>query len=262
MKFRFSVLFLFLLSAVIVHAQQAATGASVNLPLAAKKPLDPSVYDKWESIGERMLSADGKWLVYTITPQEGDARLEIRGTASDYAKEIPRGTEATITEDGRFVVFLIHPFFKDSREARIRKRTPDQSPKDSLGWLELGTDKLVKMPRVKSYKVAEKDGEWLAYLLEKPLPPTAPQDSATRLRLLMSRADSLARVADSLHRQVAEVEAKGWKAAMPAGGAGRGGGGRAAGEGVTGRGGGPGATGETPEEGTDLVLLNLHTGAE
>ena len=84
-----------------------------------KKPLDPSVYDKWESIGERMLSPDGKWLVYTITPQEGDSRLVIRGTANDYAKEIPRGTEATISEDGRFVVFLIRPFFKDTREARI-----------------------------------------------------------------------------------------------------------------------------------------------
>src|SRR5882757_2595701 len=132
-----------------------------------KKLLDPSVYDKWESIGERILSHDGKWLVYTITPQEGDARLVIRGTASDYVKEVPRGTEATITEDGKFVVFLIHPFFKDSREAKIRKRTPDQSPKDSLGWLELGTDRLVKVPRVKSYKIADKNGEWLVYLTEK-----------------------------------------------------------------------------------------------
>ena len=222
---------------------------------ASKKSLDPSVYDKWESIGERVLSNDGKWLVYTITPQEGDARLVIRGTASDYSKEIPRGTEATITEDGRFVVFLIHPFFKDSREAKIRKRTPDQSPKDSLGWLELGTDRLVKIPRVKSYKVADKNGEWLAYLTEKPMPSAAAADSATRIRLLMARADSLARVADSLRRQVAEVEAKGWKAGMPAGGRGRAGGGEG---GAAGRGG----PGETPEEGTDLVLLNLRSGVE
>ncbi|HXB08635.1 MAG TPA: prolyl oligopeptidase family serine peptidase [Puia sp.] len=222
-----------------------------------KKPLDPTVYDKWESIGERMLSNDGKWLAYTITPQEGDTRLEIRGTAGNYAKEIPRGTEATISEDSRFVIFLIRPFFKDTREARIRKRTPDQLPKDSLGILELATDKLVKIPRVKSYRMAEKSGEWVAYLLEKALPAAAPADSATRLKLLMARADSLARVADSLKRQAAEVEAKGWKAVMPAGAR------RAGGEGAPGRAGGAaGAAGETPEEGTDLVLLNLHTGAE
>ncbi|GGA93918.1 alpha/beta hydrolase family protein [Puia dinghuensis] len=210
---------------------------------AQKKPLDHSVYDGWQSVGESLLSNDGKWLVYTITPQEGDGRLVIRATSGDYAKEIPRGADATITEDGRFVIFLIHPFFKDSREARIRKRTPDQSPKDSLGWLELGTDHLVKMARVKSYKVAEKNGEWLAYLTEKLVPATP--DSATRIRLLMARADSLARVADSLRHQVAEVEAKGWKAAS-AGSRGRGG----------------ATVGETQEEGTDLVLLNLHSGAE
>jgi len=200
---------------------------------AQKKPLDPSVYDKWESIGERMLSPDGKWLVYTITPQEGDGRLEVCGTSNEYAKEIPRGTEAVITEDGRFVVFLIKPFFKDMREARIRKRTPDQMPKDSLGILELGTDKLTKVPRVKSFKLAENQ---LAYLLEKPV---IVPDSATRLKGLLARADSLAKLADSLKRQAAEVETKGWKAVRAAG-----------------------ARASEPEAGTDLVLLNLGTGVE
>jgi len=223
MRIRLLVLF-FILAGGVIRAQ--------------KKPLDPSVYDKWESIGERMLSPDGKWLVYTITPQEGDARLEIRGIGNDYSKEVPRGTEATITEDGRFVVFLIKPFFRDTREARIRKRPADQMPKDSLGWLELGTDKLVKIPRVRSYKVPEKSGEWIAYLAEKSLAPT---DSATRLKLLMARADSLARVADSLKRQAAQVEAKGWKSVRSSGGR---------------------STGENGEEGTDLVLMNLRTGVE
>ncbi|HEY4112300.1 S9 family peptidase [Puia sp.] len=245
--------FTFILSSILL------SGAVQAQSPGDKKPLDPTVYDKWESIGERTLSNDGKWLVYSITPQEGDARLVIRGTANDYAKEIPRGTGATITEDGRFVVFLIHPFFKATREARIRKRTPDQMPKDSLCWLELGTNNLVKIPRVRSYKVADKNGEWLAYLLEKPLPANAPADSATRLKLLMARADSLARVADSLKRQAAEVETKGWKAVMPAGARGRMGGEARGAEGGAGRAGG---AGETTEEGTELVLLNLRTGTE
>jgi len=246
MRVRFLVS-IFIVLGLAAQAQEANIGPS-GWPLsAAKRPLDPSVYDKWESIGERILSPDGKWLVYTVTPQEGDSRLEVRGTASDYAKGIPRGTEATITEDGRFVIFLIKPFFKDTREARVRKRTLDQMPKDSLGILELGTDKLTKIARVKSYKVAEKTGEWLAYLLEKPL---APVDSATRLKGLLARADSLARVADSLKRQVGEVEAKGWKAVTAAGARGRAGG---AGD-VKG--------GGEQEEGTDLVLLNLGAGVE
>lgn len=135
---------------------------------AQKRALDPSVYDGWQSIGERMLSADGRYLVYTVVPQEGDGRLVIRSVAGDYAKEIPRGADAIITPDSRFVVFHIKPFFKDTREARIRKKTPDQMPRDSVGWLALGTDEPVLIPRVKSFGIPEKKVGWLAYLLDKP----------------------------------------------------------------------------------------------
>ena len=136
---------------------------------AQKKPLDPGVYDGWQSIGERLLSPDGKYLVYTVVPQEGDGRLVIRSVAGNYAKEIPRGAGASITADSRWVVFHIKPFYKDTREARIRKKTPEQMPKDSLGWLELGTDKQQVIPRVKSFEVPAKKGGWMAYLLERPV---------------------------------------------------------------------------------------------
>jgi dipeptidyl aminopeptidase/acylaminoacyl peptidase len=135
-----------------------------------KKPLDPAVYDSWQSIGERMLSPDGKWLVYTIVAQEGDGRLVLRSTSGSYAKEIPRGAEATITADSRFVVYHIKPFFKDTREAKIKKKKPEEMPKDSLGWIQLGTDRSVVVPRVKSFALPEKNGQWLAYLMEKPEP--------------------------------------------------------------------------------------------
>jgi dipeptidyl aminopeptidase/acylaminoacyl peptidase len=161
--------------------------------LGQKKPLDASVYDHWESIGDKLLSPDGKYLVYTVNPQEGDGRLVIRATTGDYAKEIPRGATAAITSDSRFLVFQIKPYYKDSREARIRKKTPDASPKDTLGWIQLGTDVLTKIPRVRSYKVPEKGGSWLAYLLEKPLADSIKKqtDSAKRLTdSVKKRSDS------------------------------------------------------------------------
>ncbi len=214
-----------------------------------KRPLDPSVYDGWQNVSEKILSPDGKYIVYTVTPQEGDGSLFIWATAGNYTKEIPRGANAAITADSRFLVFLIRPAYKDIREARIRKKTPDQSPRDSLAWIQLGTDSLTRIARVRSYKVPELQGAWLAYLLEKPLPSTAgpdgKMDSITRIRLLTSRADSLSRLADSLRRQIAEVGARGW-IAMPT----------------------PVSKKErhTPEknsdEGTDLIVLNLVNGQQ
>ncbi len=213
-----------------------------------KKPLDPSVYDGWQRIGERVLSADGKYIAYMVVPQEGDARLYIRATGDSYAKEIPRGGSVSFTADGRYAVFLIRPYFKDTREARIKKKTPEQMPKDTLGWIELGTDSVVRIPRVKSFKLADLQGDWLAYLLEKPEAPAGgagKPDSLTRIRQLTARADSLSRLVDSLRRQIQEVGTRGW-AAIPAPAARK--------DGKSG--------GETVEEGTELVAINLLTGAQ
>ena len=211
-----------------------------------KKPLDPTVYDDWQRIGERALSADGKYVAYTVVPQEGDGRLYIRATGDGYAKEIPRGARVDFTADGRYAVFLIRPFFKDTREARIKKKTPEQMPKDTLGWIELGTDSIVKVPRVRSYKLPDLQGDWLAYLLDKPEPPAAGPgklDSLTRIRQLTARADSLSRLADSLRRQIREVGVNGWRVLPAVKKEDR-------------------SKGETIEEGTELVVRNLVTGGQ
>src|SRR5215217_7011085 len=125
--------------------------------LAQKKPLDHTVYDGWQSIGERLISNDGKWVVYTVTPQEGDADLFIQSAENAQAKrQIPRGYNAVITEDSRYVVFRIKPFYKDTRDARIKKKRIEDMPKDSIGIIELGKEGIVKVAKVKSYKTPEK----------------------------------------------------------------------------------------------------------
>ncbi len=91
-----------------------------------------------------------------------------------------------ITPDNRFVIFRLKPFFKDVREARIKKKRPDEMPKDTLVIFEFGKDSLIRVPRIKSFKTPEKGtGQWVAYLLDKalPAPPKMPAkpDSLTQL---------------------------------------------------------------------------------
>ena len=76
-----------------------------------KKPLDHTVYDSWQRIGERMISNDGKWVVFTVEPQEGDNELVIQSVDAKYKKSVARGYNAVITEDARYVIFKIRPFF-------------------------------------------------------------------------------------------------------------------------------------------------------
>ena len=197
---KFFYLVLALLGAVVAHAQ--------------KKPLDHSVYDGWQSIGERFISNDGKFVVYTIARQEGDGMLVVQASDNSYKKEFPRGYNAVITEDSRYVIFRIRPFFKDTRDARIKKKTPNELPKDSLGIVEIRKDSVIKIPRLKSYRVPEKgEGLWVAYQLEKGLPDIgkakqAP-DSLARLNNLLRMADSLSRMADSIRNKANEAKTKG-----------------------------------------------------
>lgn len=216
--------------------------------LAQKKPLDHSVYDSWESIGERVISNDGKYVAYAVTPQEGDGVVYLQSTTGDYKVTIPRGYSISISEDNRFLVCRIRPFYKDTRDARIKKRRPDEMPKDSLAFIELGTTNITKVPRIKSYKIPDDSGIWLAYLLDKPLPETnRPQqpDSATRLNNMLKMADSLMRVADSIRNKANEAKTAGMSVLQNRNGRNP-----------------VRANTEPVEEGTVLVLRNLHTGEE
>ncbi|MCW3117590.1 MAG: family peptidase [Chitinophagaceae bacterium] len=167
-----------------------------------KKPLDHSVYNGWQRIGEKMISNDGKWVVYTVEVQEGDNELVIQSTADTRNKKtMARGYNALITEDSRFVIFSIKPFYKDIRAAKIKKAKPDEFPKDSLGLIELGKEEIVKTARVKNYKTPAKAFGWVAYQLEKPVNKKEKPDANYRQDL-----DSLTKIIDSLKQVIIESQ--------------------------------------------------------
>ncbi|MBK8089612.1 MAG: S9 family peptidase [Chitinophagaceae bacterium] len=218
----------------------------------SKKPLDHSVYDKWQSIQSPQISNDGKWVLYMVNPQEGDGELIIQSTDGKYKKSIARGYNSLITQDSRFVVFKIRPLFKDTRDARIKKKRPDDMPKDSLAIVEFGKDSVWKVAKVKTYKAPEKGSGWLAYHMEKTMPepakPQAKPDSLTQINKMVSMADSLMRIADSLKNKANEAKTKGLTVLQPAKKETK-----------------PGAvkpTDDPVEEGTELVVRNTVTGEE
>ena len=165
-----------------------------HFSFAQKKPLDHTVYDSWQSIGERMISNDGKWVVYAVNVQEGDNEMVIQSSDTKYKKTIPRGYNAVISEDSRFAIFKIKPSYKDTREARIKKKKPDDMPKDSFAVVELGKDSVYKVAKVKTFKTPEKGFGWAAYHLEKKPEPEKPKQG--------SAADGSKKTIDSLKRTI------------------------------------------------------------
>ncbi len=85
-------------------------------------------------------------------------------------------------------------------------------PKDTLAWIQLGTDSVVKVPRVRSHKLPDLQGDWLAYLLEKPEAAAGGPGKLT----------SLTRIRQNRRRPVLTV-LPGWRQSAPADPGGRGG---------------------------------------
>jgi len=140
----------------------------VNFAYAQKKPLDHAVYDTWESIGLKQLSNNGSWAMYGVLQQEGDAQLYLNNLKTNAKLTIPRGMNAQFSNDSKFAVFSIRPFNKDIRQAKIKKKKPEEMPKDSLGIANLTSNTITKVARVKSFKFPEEGSGIMAYLTEKP----------------------------------------------------------------------------------------------
>ena len=200
----------------------------MELRAQQKKPLDHTVYDSWQNIGERKISNDGKWIAYTIDVQEGDGELVVQSSDNQFRKTFARGYGIQFTNDNQYLIFKIKPTYKDTRQARIKKKKPDDSPKDSLGIFHLGTDTATKIARVKSFKVPEKSAGWLAYQMEKPLADTS-----------KAKKDSLGLKLDSLIKKQPMISNEKKKDVADADG--------------------DAADAAKPEEGTELVILNTTT---
>ncbi len=184
---------LVVLSAALV---QAAFGQTTT-----KQPLNHDVYDSWKKVSGESISNDGKWVVYSVEPQEGDARLVLFNTDLKKYDTIPRGMNAKISEASDFVVFSIKPFYAEVKKLKIAKKKEDDLPKDSLGIYNLATSKLTKIPRVKSFKLPEKGSGWLAYQNEK-----EPADTTKKGKKAVEKKDD---AADPIDEETPKKEEKG-----------------------------------------------------
>ena len=135
---------------------------------AQKKPLDHSVYDDWQSVTNRKITNDGKWVAFNIDRQEGDSELYLSSVSSAHKKKFDRGSKLAFTGDSRFAAFMVKPFYKDIKAVKDKKLKKDKLTKDSLAIVNLTDLSVQKIPAVQSFQIPEKNGSFIAYLLEDP----------------------------------------------------------------------------------------------
>ncbi len=132
-----------------------------------KKPLSHDVYDRWNRIAGEGISNDGSWVTYTLAPPEKDSRLILYRMQDGKSDTILRGTAPQMTQDSRFVVFLIKPPADSVKKAKIAMKTADEMPKDTVGIVRLGTPGMTVIPRARTFSLPSKGSGWVAIHLEK-----------------------------------------------------------------------------------------------
>jgi dipeptidyl aminopeptidase/acylaminoacyl peptidase len=161
---------------------------------AVKKALDHTVYDSWKEIPYIALTPDGNNAAFTINPQDGDGKIIFYNLKSNTQDSVKRAADISLTFDSRYAVFKIKPQQDKVKELRRQKKKKDDLPKDSLGIYSFTTRKTEKIPEVKSYKVPEKVGGWVAWQQEikkeeKPKAGEAKPDPAKKIKKPRKNSD-------------------------------------------------------------------------
>jgi hypothetical protein len=156
-----------------------APGISKASKDTSKRPLTHDDYDTWKSIVRPLISADGLWILYLETPQDGEADVVVYNLKSNkifrntigYSGEgtdSERAANAQFSYDSSHAVFIISPSKEEVKKAKKAKKKADKKAKKKLGIMTLSDGGVTVVESVKSFNQPEKAGGWVAYLKEAP----------------------------------------------------------------------------------------------
>ena len=146
----------------------------VFLTAQAPKPIALEDYARFKRIGGAALSSDGKWMAYTVTPNDGDGVLFVQSLDTAAKRVIARGTGAVFSPNARHVAYFVAPESSRGRGAGGRgggAQTP-QTPATGANaaaaapaarafeLLDLSSDTKTVLPSVASFSYSP-DGDWI-----------------------------------------------------------------------------------------------------
>ena len=161
--------------------------ALAGIAQTAKRPLNHRDYDPWRAIQGQVLSHDGKFLAYSLFPEEGDGEIVVRDLASgkevrESAGSLPpapdtqnfeapaegpatgRSVRLAFTADGKFLISTAFAKKADTDQAKKDKKRADEMPKPSLLIFDLSMMSSSRVADVASFQVPENGPSLLAYL--------------------------------------------------------------------------------------------------
>ena len=122
-----------------------------------KRPLTLDDYGAWNRITEVVLSADGQWLAYAHSPNDGDATLFIRELEGAETHETVNGADVRFSRDGRWAALFSSPPEEEAEKLREERKPVPRA----LHLFDLLSGERTEDAGVRSFAFSE-DGRFLA----------------------------------------------------------------------------------------------------
>lgn len=151
---RLLVIFSFLLLTVNVNAQ--------------KKVMQHEDKALWNRIRPVEISNSGDYMLYNLGPEEKDQTLHVQTTNGEEILSYERARGARFSYDSKHVAFTVNAYKDSIREMKRNKVKKKDMPKDTLIIYDINGKSIKKIPNVKSFRMPEKWGGVVAYMLEAP----------------------------------------------------------------------------------------------
>lgn len=124
----------------------------------------------WKSIQNAVLSNDGQWYAYRLSPNKGDSEVIIKEIKGEKefgfpGGEAPRPTrrglparDISFSEDSKWVAFTVYPRAKETMNLRKQKK----KVYNKVGLLNLSTGKKIEFEKVKKSSFSGENPAWIA----------------------------------------------------------------------------------------------------
>ncbi len=154
-------------------AEEKTAQPKPEAPASKPRPVELADILSWKNISFASLTPDGQWLVYQLTPNEGDSEVvlrqvkgekEYRFSRGEVARPQARGPEAApssaeiiMSDDSRYVAFLVYP--KASEAKKLRRERKRITPDACL--VDLSTGEKKEWPKIKRILFSGESSNWL-----------------------------------------------------------------------------------------------------
>ena len=143
---------------------------------AAKRPLSPADYGRWESIdlGNRRFSNDGKWLVYSISRVDEQRTLHlhrVKGTKTPEETTFKQGERPMFSNDSKWLAVTIGKTPAELKKSKTAESKPPPSAGSTVHLRRLDDGRTTEFEHVQSLSFSE-DSAFVAFeVMGKPAKP-------------------------------------------------------------------------------------------